>query len=878
MNNWIRTLAIILLCSAGTPWMLPAIDLPPEFEDVLVIDNLLDPASMAFAPDGRLFIGERISGNLRVVSFNPQTDQWELQPTPFYTFDVPQERHRSSGLRGFAFDPDFNSNGYIYAFYMKNNPRHNRVVRIQADPAQPNQALAGSETLLLEIPFSPTSSSGSHNGGDMLVGLDDKLYFTTGDGWNGGDDVQSLSTFTGKLFRINTDGSIPSDNPFFNETTGNYRAIYALGMRNPYTMAMNDETGILFVNDARGNNKGNIYRIQAGANYGHDGFDGIGLANGVWANAADAGGKLVTGGAWYPSSGYWPEEYRGNYFTALWGGNGSSTDGRISRIALPNGTPSVQTFATDVYQNPGRNKPVMLKIGPDQNLYYLLTDYETGTGQVRQIQYTGIASAKAPEFTPFPGQYDDPVQVSLFSPTPGATMYFTTDGSDPDEADFRYQGPIRINTTQTVKAIAIAPGLAPSSVSGGEYRIGPVPNVAPVADAGPDLIAQVGTKITLNGTASYDPDGSPLEMVEDWIQLEGPAVNIEDADETVANFTPTQTGTYRFRITITDIQGATDEDETQITVVADIPDKLDGLVARWRMEAGAGNTLQDFSPNSNPGQIEGASWDADTPDDSDFALRFDGQDDWVDIGNLDLSSSAMSITFWFKADNFNTSDARFISKASGSGDQDQYWMVSTLNETSLRFRLRTEGNTTTLVTVADVIQPDEWIHIAAVYDGSQMRIYLDGNEVASTPKTGQIDSDPQVDVALGNQPSNASGGTRPFAGWMDEVRIYGVGLTPEEVELVRMASSTIVNTTASIPVKDLSLYPLPAKDRIWVQGASLTEKRSTYQLWDNLGQLVQSGRLDALETSQSISLAGLPAGIYYFKVEDIPNAYRVLKQ
>ena len=107
-----------------------ASDLPGGFSEEIVIGGLDDPASMAFAPDGRLFIAERVEGRLRIAYFDASGGTWNLNADPFYTFDIPKnnagdpEPHRSSGLRGFAFDPDFENNGYVYCFYMKDTPRH----------------------------------------------------------------------------------------------------------------------------------------------------------------------------------------------------------------------------------------------------------------------------------------------------------------------------------------------------------------------------------------------------------------------------------------------------------------------------------------------------------------------------------------------------------------------------------------------------------------------------------------------------------------------------------------------------------------------------------------------------------------------------------
>ena len=131
---------------------------PIGFTAEHVCDVGRDPASLKFAPDGRLFVGRRVQGELAVATRDRKTGRWSLAAKPFFTFDVPKtngdpKAHRSSGLRDFAFDPSFATNGFVYAFYMRDNPRQNRVVRITQDPLDPSRALPGSEKLLLELPF-----------------------------------------------------------------------------------------------------------------------------------------------------------------------------------------------------------------------------------------------------------------------------------------------------------------------------------------------------------------------------------------------------------------------------------------------------------------------------------------------------------------------------------------------------------------------------------------------------------------------------------------------------------------------------------------------------------------------------------------------------
>lgn len=763
--------------------MAEAQQIDAGFESNKVIGGLNDPASFAFAPDGRLFYGERIEGEIRVAVFDASSGTYISESQPFYQFDVPSSTHRSSGLRGFVFDPDFGSNGYIYAFYMQDNPRHNRVVRIQADANNPNVALPG-ETVLMDLPFNASTSSGSHNGGDLVFGTDGKLYFTTGDGWNGGDNVQSLSTYTGKTFRINKDGTIPTDNPFYNTAAGNFRAIYALGLRNPYAISNLSPTGKIYINDAVGSNKANVLELQAGANYGHDGYGGIGTNTPKWADMSVSGYKVITGGLWYPHAGYWPVAYKGNYFAAFWGSNSANAPGAITR-ANSEADPTKNMFFDDILVG-GELKPVMLEYGPDENIYYMMTDYETGVGEVYRISYVGTNIVTSPSFSPLPGQYDEPISLSLSNADPLSNIYYTTNGTEPDSTSgLLYTAPFVVSSSFQVKAIAYEEGKTTSSISLADYTIGPVPNLPPVANAGPDLKVAVNTEVTLNGTNSYDPDGSSVSMQEHWYQIGGSSLTINDEDETVANFTPTETGIYAFKILVEDIHAAKDSNIVLVTVYPNLDDYLNNLIARWSFEEGQGTVAEDSSPNANAGILENATWSNETGEGSKHALAFTNQNDRVDVGKMDISGSEMSICFWTKLNSYDQMDARFVSKAIGENDVDHFWMVSTLDDSKFRFRLKTNaGGTTTLISNAGVIPLNEWVFLTATYDGSEMRIYKDSTLLTSTPKTGSIATDPTVDVSLANQPASATGGVRPLDGFLDEVRIYSTALNLAQIKQI----------------------------------------------------------------------------------------------
>ena len=221
-----------LVCAAAN-----AATLPPGFTERLVVSGLTNPTAMAFAPDGRLFVCLQ-AGQIRVIK------DGALLHDPFLTLTVNSVGER--GVLGIAFDPAFNSNQHVYIYYTATSPEvHNRVSRFTANG---DVVAPGSELVLIDLNVEPLSGASNHNGGAIHFGQDGKLYVAIGD--NGvGANSQSLNTRLGKVLRLNADGTIPSDNPFFGTATGVNRAIWALGLRNPFTFAVQPGSGRIFIND-----------------------------------------------------------------------------------------------------------------------------------------------------------------------------------------------------------------------------------------------------------------------------------------------------------------------------------------------------------------------------------------------------------------------------------------------------------------------------------------------------------------------------------------------------------------------------------------------------------------------------------------------------
>ena len=347
-----------------------AATVPSGFTDALVASGLTWPTALVVANDGRVFVTEQ-RGTVRVIK------NGALLPTPFVKLTAKNPGgSNEEGLLGITLDPSFATNHFLYVYYTVpssgNVSSHNRVSRFTANE---DVAIPGSEKILFEV---PGPSAGSHNAGGIHFGSDGKLYIAVGD-HSVGSNGQSMTTPKGKLLRINADGTIPNDNPFFATATGQNRAIWALGLRNPYRFGVQPGTGKILINDVGNGSFEEINEGVAGGNYGWNLTEGptndprFRSPLFAYPHNGPSGtvtGCAIVGGAFYnPTTVMFPSFFVGKYFFADY-------CGAWMRVLDPS-TRAVWDFATGVVQ------PVDLQVGNDGALYYLARE----AGSVRRITF-----------------------------------------------------------------------------------------------------------------------------------------------------------------------------------------------------------------------------------------------------------------------------------------------------------------------------------------------------------------------------------------------------------------------------------------------------------------------------------------------------------
>jgi len=354
----------------------------PGFVETVIADSIDSPVSMAVAPDGRVFVCEQ-GGRLRVIKGDL------LLARPFVT--LPVAVGAEEGLVGVAFDPAFASNHRLYLCYTAAAPtRHNRIERWIAagDTARPGSAAA-----LFEC---DDNGDHVHVGGALRFGRDGKLYAGTGE--NGvGEFSQSLRSTHGKILRIDSDGRIPADNPFFTIAEGKHRAIWARGLRNAFAIDVEPKSGRIFINDVGADAFEEVNEGVAGANYGWPMTEGPTASPRVRAPIHSYGhdqGCAITGGAFYaPPAGAraaFPAEWRGRYFFEEYCRN-------EIRWIDPASPARATVFGTTLIEG-----PVDLRVAPDGSLCYLVRGNSdpvggehTSRGAVVRVRWHGAPRAGA---------------------------------------------------------------------------------------------------------------------------------------------------------------------------------------------------------------------------------------------------------------------------------------------------------------------------------------------------------------------------------------------------------------------------------------------------------------------------------------------------
>ena len=270
----------------------------PALVDTVIQSGLSVPWDVAFAPDGRMFMTERMGNIVIFESAQPNAKRIGFMTVP----DV--HAMGEAGLMGIALDPSFAANGFLYvcASRMDNGDWRNQILRYRVG----TDSMAFDSYVLRNGPL----AAAIHDGCRLAFGPDGKLWATMGENGDG-RLAQDPSSLNGKVLRMNADGSVPDDNPIL-PGAGTRTYVYSMGHRNPQGLAFARDGGAVFEIETGTTANDEINVLSPGKNYGWPDQEGKGgMARGftdpVWTSGtvtyATSGATFVTGDAWGQWSG-----------------------------------------------------------------------------------------------------------------------------------------------------------------------------------------------------------------------------------------------------------------------------------------------------------------------------------------------------------------------------------------------------------------------------------------------------------------------------------------------------------------------------------------------------------------------------------------------
>lgn len=392
---------LIVSCLLGLAGLASALD--PGFVVQTAITPVSQPTCIAFSPSGLTYLGLK-GGPIRV--FNGST-----LVTTFATISCSTESER--GVLGLAFDPNFNTNHFVYVYYTTNsgsfNPPATPKNRVSRFTELNNHVMPGSETIIIDnIP----SDAGNHNAGCIRFGIDGKLYIATGDGGQNHDNSQDLNSLAGKILRLNPDGTIPGDNPFVGQPNTRTE-VFLYGLRNPFRFSVRPGTNTLYVADVGQDTWEEVNVSLPGGNYGwpiHEGVTGLaGFVDPVHQYNHNGSGAAITGGCFVGAQ--WPTSWQNRY---IYG------DSVLDSVRW------LEMTANDTVSGSGTvgsyPSPVDFALGPDGALYMVCFD-----GKVRRIVYRPtLTGMTAPASVVGGSNGSGSVTINVVAPLAGTAVGLTS--------------------------------------------------------------------------------------------------------------------------------------------------------------------------------------------------------------------------------------------------------------------------------------------------------------------------------------------------------------------------------------------------------------------------------------------------------------------
>ncbi|RPI18883.1 MAG: T9SS C-terminal target domain-containing protein [Ignavibacteriae bacterium] len=355
------------------------------------VTGLNSPVAFAFLPNGNVIMTHK-AGPVRIYNLN------NTIVSTFWNFTDSCQSGFERGTLGICLDPNFSTNHYVYVYYVHLNPQSLRVVRFTE-----NNNLGTNPLIIFDYPVG--TIAGNHVGGNIHFGPQGKLYITIGE-TAVSSNSQLLTNPKGKIIRINSNGTIPTDNPYYddgNPSSNNDDRIWCYGLRNSFDFCFSPINDSLYATENGANTYDEVNFIRKGKNYGWPNCEGycnpynpaFKQPMHVWGSPLPA----VTGIMVYNST-VMPE-FNGKLLVA------DNDNGMIYKLELGNApfydTVTTRTQAFDL------DGLTALMQGPDNYIYALNGGYTT-TGKLYRIKpsTSGTGNQNTPEGYELKQNYPNP--------------------------------------------------------------------------------------------------------------------------------------------------------------------------------------------------------------------------------------------------------------------------------------------------------------------------------------------------------------------------------------------------------------------------------------------------------------------------------------
>lgn len=326
-----------------------------------MVTGLRLPTVFAFLPNGNVIVNQKEDSTKIYNMTNGQLIScfWKFTDSLFVFGEA--------GLIGVCLDPAFSTNHYVYIYYTAKDSTL-RIVKFTE-----NNNSGTNPVLIFRFKRNGVEAMGPHVSGNLRFGPQNKLYFSIGDAGNG-SNAQSLTNPLGKILRINSDGTIPTDNPFYddgNPSTGNDDRIWAYGMRNSWDFSFSPFNDSLYATENGQTANDEINFIRKGKNYGWPVCQGYCIPyNPLYRQPIDTIGGNGTQN--YAPTGILI--YNGSVFPELYGKAiiGGAGGGPVQGLIKCNlGNPPFNDTITSHTVISSENGVTTILQGPDGNIYIL---------------------------------------------------------------------------------------------------------------------------------------------------------------------------------------------------------------------------------------------------------------------------------------------------------------------------------------------------------------------------------------------------------------------------------------------------------------------------------------------------------------------------